>query len=167
MFECIKKYLLKKKIQQINKSKKDNIIFHRVKLSKWCESYGNMERYSWIVNNLITAMEKDVKLGDYMMLDENLDMYLDENGVLMFSDVLIDFFGEKEVLGMYKYLATQNKVLRLCADIKKHIDKTTDSELIDYWNIWKKYSNKNNTDEYIQIIIQILKSELDKRNLKY
>lgn len=106
----------------------------RVNTSFWIISYNNGDdsRVSWLNQELIDYLQKHPELESFAYVNlksPNLQFYFDEAGVRAFKEVLIKFFGEKEVEDMYVQLSTENRLARIYFKELESFKKMTLQEL--------------------------------------
>lgn len=153
----------KKRLKKVIKKSAKVSLKKTIVISDWCKAYGNLDRYNWIINDIFKEIDNDNELEEYVLLTEDLEVALDENGVFIFSEILMSFFGEKEVINMHFILRKANllvsKVYEPIISILKD-GSMSDSDLLKSYNNWKAWFENNqetfnNLDDYEKNILTL------------
>lgn len=153
--------ILKRANKQALKSKERSFNPVKISLLKWCETYGNISRFEWIKRLILAKLEQDEELGKHVYFDADFyDLYLDNDGVFMFSDTLGGFFGAEQVKEVWQYLKTQNKEQRLFYDLEQVIKAATENEIKEYFRVWEEAQrSRSNDQEMIKQVLGLLQQE--------
>lgn len=138
----------KNRLKKVVKKSAKATMKKSIVISDWCKAYGNLDRYNWIINELFKEVDadKDLELEEYILLTEDLEVALDEDGVFIFSEVLIKFFGEKEVMGMHFALRNSNRLVTEIYDPITAVIKDgtlSNGDLLKAYNNWKEWFKNN------------------------
>lgn len=156
---------LKRANKQALKSNESKFNPVKISLLKWCEAYGNTSRFEWIKRLILSELEQYEELGKHTYFDADFyDLYLDNDGVLMFSDTLGDFFGDEQVKEVWHYLRAQNMEQKLFYDLEQIIKAATESELKEYFRVWEEAKrNRSNDQDTIKRVLDLLRQEQKQR----
>lgn len=156
---------MKKANRQALKKQEGNFNEPKVSLMKWCKSYGNLDRFNWIRGLILSELEQDGELGNYIYFGADfIDLYLSGDGVLIFSDTLGGFFGADEVKIMWKYLRSKSKEEKLFYDLEQVAKGATDEELQEYFRVWEAAKQNNiNEPETVKRVLNLLQNEKKSR----
>jgi len=138
----------KNRLKKVVKKSAKTTMKKSIVISDWCKAYGNLDRYDWIISELFKNVDENKELEEYIFLTEDLEVALDENGVFIFSEVLMKFFGKKEVMSMHFALRNSN---RLVTEIYEPITAVIKDGTLSNEDLLKAYSNwgdwfKNNQE---------------------
>ena len=159
-----------RKIQRALKSNAKRVassgkfIPYTVSLQRWCEAYGVPKHFSWIRNLILTELDENEELRDYVRLDADLyDLHLDHDGVFIFSHILQDFFGLEQVRAMWRYLSAKNEEDKLFFKIKKCLEQVSQEELQMYEKTWTSYAAGHENIDTVQKVLNIIHDEQKNR----
>lgn len=89
----------------------------RVSIRKWTALYhGDESRTDWISSLIIEEGNKDQFIADHTFIDPDGNVSLDEYSVIG-SEELSAFFGEDQILGMFKFLKERNRLPNMFTDV--------------------------------------------------
>jgi len=157
----------KKIVKLINSIKpKEEFTPYTISIYKMCERAEMLDFYNQILNRILREMEEDNKLMDYvrMSLDnEMLDFYLDDDGIFLLSDILMGYFGEKEIIDLWKYIRDLNKYSRNEYEFEQFFKSLTVKQLKEMITTYIAYTPKPGEEEAKQLVIDRFKQELKQR----
>jgi hypothetical protein len=155
---------IKKIIGKAQKNKKEEFSPTCASIQKLCKKTSCI-CFDQICNRILRDYEKDEKLGDFIRIESTngFDILLDEDGIMMFLDILEGYFDRKHLLDLYKYLRELNKLQRTeyqFAHIFDHLDTSELRKvLVDYEN--RIVEPKDETAR--QMVIDKARADLKKR----
>lgn len=168
-------FIKKKRMQKVIRKHGEQNFRKTISLKKWCEKYGNLDRYDWIIKEILDVVDEDEKYEEYIYLNEDLEISLDENGIFIFSEILISFFGKEEVLNVHRYVQQENYFVNEIYEPVQQMIKTVDDDcILNAYNNWKEWFSENKSkidmlnDERKDIIYETfsnIKKEVKKRKL--
>lgn len=159
-----------KKIQRAlrKEAKKDHsgeFIPYTVSLQQWCKLHGVPKHFDWIKNLILTELEHDEDVGDYILLDADFcDIRLNSDGILIFSDILQDFFGLDQIRAMLRYLKAANEEAKILFDVKQHLKIVSNEQLQEYEDTWTSYNAENDGIETAQKVLSLIRDEKNSRS---
>lgn len=149
----------------MRKSRKENVnkyIPYTVSLQKWCIAYGVPKHFDWLRNLILTELDKDEDIGDYVFIGEDLyDLHLDNDGIFILSHILNDFFGVEQVREMWKYLRTVNEENKLFFDFSEMLKSFTSSQLDEYE---KKFEESEVAEQTKNEFLKFIRAERKSRS---
>lgn len=161
------KWKRQKYFNKLEKQHKQDIQTYKIKIKDWCTKYGNIERLDWIQSEIYKELEKDNELADYVFLDVDLNIHLDEKGLRLFYEILVPFFGKEEVKGVIEYLALKNKIPNLLQSLQEYMISLDDEHLKQYYKTWVESEvTEEQKQAYYITVLNMLKQEMKKRKLK-
>lgn len=142
-----------------------------ISLSKWCEAYGNPERFEWIRGMIFNkADEIGEEAQNHLYLCTDLyDICFDWQGIAVFFEVLSDFFTDKETYSLMKWLKKKDEIEKIVFDIEKAMPETDDKLLTESITAWQEQQEKHkgtDMEKFCLQILTILKTEQERRNKK-
>lgn len=95
-------------------------------------SRGKPDYFTQICNRIGRTCEEDNDLFEYILLNPRdlEDIQLRADGILMFSDILMSYFDEKEILDLYRYIRDLDKMEESKSKMHTIIKTMTNEELI-------------------------------------
>lgn len=149
----------------MRKSMKENVnkyMPYTVSLQKWCIAYGVPKHFDWLRSLILTELDKDEDIGDYVFIGEDLyDLHLDNDGIFILSHILNDFFGVEQVREMWKYLRTVNEENKLFFDFSEMLKSFTSSQLDEYE---KKFEESEVTEQTKNEFLKFIRAERKSRS---
>lgn len=149
----------------MRKSRKENVnkyMPYTVSLQKWCIAYGVPKHFDWLRNLILTELDKDEDIGDYVFIGEDLyDLHLDNDGVFILSHILNDFFGVEQVRDMWKYLRTVNEENKLFFDFSEMLKDCTPLQLDEYE---KKFEESEVAEQTKNEFLKFIRAERKSRS---
>lgn len=136
----------KKRLQKAIRKSKMICLKKSILISEWCRAYGNLDRYEWIIREILKAVKEDEKFQEYIYLNEELEISLDENGIFIFSEILISFFGEKEVMEKHRFLRNENLLVSNVYEPMNNLisdAELSDEEFLKIYHNWNKWFENN------------------------
>jgi hypothetical protein len=160
---------IEKIMAKAQKNKKEDFSPTCASIHKLCKKANNLSYFDQIYNRIQREYEKDEKLGDFIRIDftNGFDILLDEDGIMLFLDILEGYFERNHILSLAKYLRESNKLRRMEYQFDHIFDHLAAEELrmvlVDYEN--RVIEPKD--EEARQMVIDKAKSELKKRERKF
>lgn len=135
---------------------------YTVSLQKWCIAYGVPKHFDWLRSLILTELDKDEDIGDYVFIGEDLyDLHLDNDGVFILSHILNDFFGVEQMREMWKYLRTVNEENKLFFDFSEMLKGFTSSQLDEYE---KKFEESEVAEQTQNEFLKFIRAERKRRS---
>ncbi|MDE6788476.1 MAG: hypothetical protein K2J47_04055 [Ruminococcus sp.] len=153
---------LKKVFKKLNRQHEGEFVPCSVNLLKWCEKAEMPQNYNWIVNLLFKECDEDETCYDYIKLDSDFIVNLDQNGVFLFSDVLADFFGLDNVRRLWRYMSASDKYERTYYDVEQCTHTLSDEELESVKGNYMHPKNEYE-EEVCKRILGIINAEQERR----
>ena len=164
--------LNKKIANKIKKIKPDKgFTPYTMSLYKLCEQTGKPEYFNQIRNRIYRELEENESLSDYVRIstDHLENIFLCNDGVLIFSEILIDYFGEVEIKSIWMHMRELNKISKQEYDNEHMFDNFSISDLLYFIKVAKDPNLVNLKDEKEiaarKIMIEKAQAELKKRNV--
>ena len=157
------------KIRRVTrKAKKPEQAVYAVSVQGMCEEKNMTAFFNVIRNRIYDELEQDVTMGDYVRINmDNLeDIFLDDKGVFMFSDILMGYFREEQIINLWKYLNELNRPIYTRMSIRQAIENYDTKKLKEMLQQYKEVSNKAPQEDYkeaSQLLIDMITKELKKR----
>ncbi|MDE5583236.1 MAG: hypothetical protein K2J08_06005 [Ruminococcus sp.] len=155
----------------MRKNRKENAgkyMPYTVSLQKWCISYGVPKHFDWLRSLVLTELDKDEDIGDYIFIGEDLyDLHLDNDGVFILSHILNDFFGVEQVREMWKYLRAINEEKKLFFDFAEMLKDFTSSQLDEYEKKFIETAVEAETQQTKSEFLEIIKAERKRRSRSF
>jgi len=142
---------------------KNSFTPYTLSIYKLCESEGQPERFIQIKNRILWELEQNAELEEYVYLDMKegyVDFLLTDDGMFIFSEILMSYFDDKLILDIYRNVRDKNKILKLDYDIKTQLKSLDKNTLKQYKN---EYASKG--DEISARCIQEIQQELNRRRI--
>ena len=95
--------------------------------------------------------------------NEMNDIYLDDDGICYFSDILMDYFGKKATLDIYRYVKALNKYSRHEYEFDCIFKSLSVKELKELESKYLKYEVVPEQEEAKQDVIDRIRAELKSR----
>lgn len=148
------RHCVKSAIRRTAKRTPDLLKPQCISIRKWTAAHhGDETRRFWITDQILTACGDSEELAKGLYIDDDGDISLDERGISDFSDILVPFFGETEVVEAYREFAHRNEYTRLCEGIQKAAADMTDAERMETVTKWKAYKPCDDTGKEMKRFI--------------
>lgn len=148
----------------------DEFIPHSVSIYKLCEINNSLELHTQIVDRIIKELEENESMGNYVRINLNseiLDFTLDDDGMFILSDLLMEYFDEKEIIDLWKYLRDLNKYNRNEYEFEQIFKSLSVRQIKEMIIKYLAYEPKPEQIEGKHMVIDRLKQELkERKNLK-
>lgn len=157
---------IKKTINKALKNKKEEFAPTCASIHKLCKKANNLSYFDQIYNRIQREYEKDEKLGDFIRIDftNGFDILLDEDGIMIFLDILEGYFDRSQILSLAKYLRESNKLRRMEYQFDHIFDHLAAEELRKVLNDYENMIVEPKDEEARRMVIEKAKSELKNRN---
>lgn len=147
---------------------KDEFIPYRLSIYKLCDKTDKLHCFNQIRNRILRLIDEDESLGDYVKLDVNdlKDIYLDDDGMLIFSEILIGHFEEKFIKDLWMCMRNLNKFIKNDYEFQHMFDNFSIPDLL---KVIREAENYNPEDEKERaskdLVIEKAQTELKNRNI--
>lgn len=137
----------------------DEFVPYSVSINKWCECEGKPEYYIPIRNRIYREIEENPRLGDYVYLcgDNIEDLCISDDGLCIFSDILMGYFDLSVIRNIFERVSSRNKI----AQLEWCLDTTIKSLSVKTLKEWIKEFDTEETQELKEKVQQ----ELNRRRI--
>ena len=150
-----------KKIIELMTEPVQEISRDKVSLRKACQALGKVNTFDMIADRIQEDAEQSPELFDYIYVnfpDQEFDIFLESDGVFLVGSILMEFWNESDVMNLYKYLRSLDKVV----DIK--------NKALCYSRFMREDALQESIDQLSEedgdpFVVDAMITELEKRRL--
>lgn len=146
----------------------DEFVPYTLSIKKLCEKTDKLQYFNQIRNRILRELVQDESLVDFVRFNANNlnDVYLDNDGVLMFSEILIGYFEEEIIKGLWMNIRNLNKFRKNEYDLQHMFDNFSIPDLLKLIKEAERYNpEEKNLKDAKQTVINQAHAELKKRSI--
>lgn len=104
---------------------------YTVSIYKLCDNAGKLDCFNQIRNRIFRELEEDEQMAGYVAIsvEDFGDIYLSDEGVFMFSEILMGYFEKETIIDLWKYIRELNRRKKSAEDLQSEIHKLTTKSL--------------------------------------
>lgn len=152
-------------VRKMKKSKPTGYIPHTVSIFKLCQKADKLQYFNQIRNRILRELEQHESMGDYVRFDPNnmADLFLDDDGVFIFCDILYGYFPEQDIIDLWKYTRDLNRYGKMEYDYEHLFDNFTVADLKEFIKGYIAYEPEAGQEEAKQMLLDKAHNELKNR----
>lgn len=146
----------------------DDFVPYTSSIYEICKIVNKPEYFAQIRNRILREMEENESVGDYIRIDPSNpdDICLDDDGIFIFSEILMCYFDENLVRDLWKYVRELNKHQRILYEFDISIRSSTVKQLKTMLEKYVAYIPKSEGEEEAKKeVLNKIKIELNNRKI--
>lgn len=143
--------LIRRGIRRAARRKPEYLQPETVSIRRWtAKHHGNESRTAWITRQILEAIEKDETAAEGVFISPDYEISLDERGIINHSEILTGFFGDDEIIAVYRNFRSRNKLLRFYEDMQTAAAGMPPEKRKELLHTWRAYKPQDATGKEVR-----------------